>query len=608
MRQVFQRSYKKFFLKESLMKAIRKLMSVAVLLVLAAGAVFVAGCSKQSGGVAEGDAAALSSLPRKETLYINGLLWGAPTHFNPFNVDSSFGITPFTPVSRQLIYETLFIFNLLDAKLYPQLAESYTWNGQNVTVTLNQNVKFNDGQAMTADDVVYTYELQNRYTTSGSAYWSYIDSVRKIDNYTVEIQGKASNFNPKMIETTLCALYIVPKHVWEGIEKQVSGPTGIIQHPNWEPVATGPYKPYTYDDTKVVLIRDDNYWGKIDSKYGKLPAPKYVAHNVYKDNASGDAAFRAGEVDVSQQFISQVWTFGASVETYFPQAPYYFPGVIPSIVFNTTKPGLDDPTVRRAIAMSLDYNMIGQNAMSGYTAAMVPSLMLPVPAEQSLIDAAALAPYQWSGVDVDGANELLDQAGWVRGADGIRAKDGTRLSFRAECPAGWSDWNASLEVVAQVGRQLGMDITTYFPEANVWQSDKDNATFDIIMHSYGGAGPASPWNRAYETMSSVDLPPAGSPNRVGNFGRWSNTRADQIVAQLAAENDPAAMKQLWTELNIIYLQNMPAAGLMYRPVVFHTVNTSVWTGFPKMGDGTNIPPTICMDGYGVNALYQISAK
>jgi peptide/nickel transport system substrate-binding protein len=587
------------------MKMTRKLLAVLLFLILAAGAAFAAGGGQQGGGTA-GGAPVLGSLPRNETLYFNGIHWGAATHFNPFNSDSTFGITPFTALSRQAIYETLFIFNLLDAKMYPQLAESYSWNGQNATVVLNRNVKFSDGKPMTADDVVYTYELQNRYATAGTAYWSYIDSVRKVDDYTVEIRGKASNFNPKQIETSLVALYIVPKHVWEGIEKDNPPPTGIVAYPNWEPVATGPYKPYIHDDTKIVLIRDDNYWGK--TKYGKLPVPKYLAHNIYKDNASGDAAFRAGEVDVSQQFISQVWTFGSSVETFIPQAPYYFPGVIPSIIFNTTKPGLDDPAVRRAIAMSLDYDMIGKNAMSGYTAPMAASLMLPVPAEQALIDTEALKPYQWNGVDVAGANRLLDQAGWVKGADGIRAKGGVRLSFRAECPAGWSDWNASLEVVAQVGRELGMDITTYFPEMNVWVGDMYNAAFDILMYSYGGAGPASPWSRAYQTMSSADIPPPGTPNRIGNFGRWNNARADQIISQIAAETNPATLKQLWTELNIIYLQNMPAAGLMYRPVVFHTVNTSVWTGFPKMGDGTNIPPTICIDGYGINALYRIKAK
>ncbi|GHU25118.1 ABC transporter substrate-binding protein [Spirochaetia bacterium] len=580
----------------------KKLLTLALVLVIGIGSVFANGQ-----GATGADGAQLTSLPRNQTLYFNGLLWGSPTHFNPFNVDSSFGLTPFTPLSRQLIYECLFVYNLLDAKLYPQIADSYQWNGQNVTIKLNPNVKFNNGQALTADDVVYSYELQNRYQTSGTAYWSYIDSVRRIDNLTVEIRGKASNFNPKMIETSLVALYIVPRSVWTEIEKTNPPPTGIVQYPNWVPIGTGPYKPYVYDDTKAVLIRDDNYWGQHSSRYGKLPAPKYVAHNVYKDNASGDAAFRAGEVDVSQQFMASVWTF-QNAETYIPQAPYYFPGVIPMIVFNTQKPGLNDPAVRKAIAMGLDYDMIGKNAMSGYTAQLTPSLMLPVPAEQALIDAAALTQYQWTGVDIAGANRLLDQAGWVRGADGIRAKAGVRLSFRAECPAGWSDWNASLEVVAQVGRSLGMDISTYFPEANVWQADKDTGNFDIIMHSYGGAGPASPWSRAYEAMSSTDIPRVGLPNRIGNFGRWTNDEANRIIAQLASETNDATIKQLWTRLNVIYLQEMPVAGLMYRPVVFHTTNSNVWTGFPKFNDGSNIPPTICSDGYGIRALYNISPK
>jgi peptide/nickel transport system substrate-binding protein len=153
-----------------------------------------------------------------------------------------------------------------------------------------------------------------------------------------------------------------------------------------------------------------------------------------------------------------------------------------------------------------------------------------------------------------------------------------------------------------------MDIQTYFPESSVWQTDKDNCTFDILMDSPGGTGAASPWTRAYAALGSMDLPPAGTPNRVQNYGRWVNQRANEIINQLASESNPAAVKQLWTELNIIYLQEMPTAGLMYRPGVFHTVNTSVWTGFPKLNDGTNIPPTICTNGYGIKALYNIKLK
>jgi peptide/nickel transport system substrate-binding protein len=304
--------------------------------------------------------------------------------------------------------------------------------------------------------------------------------------------------------------------------------------------------------------------------------------------------------------------FNANISTFIPQAPYYFPGVIPMIIFNTKDPRLADPVVRRAIAMVLDYDTIGKNAMSGYTAPVVASLMLPVPAEQALIDVDALKPYQWSGSLtelVTQANKLLDDAGWVRGADGIRAKGGVRLAgIRAECPQGWSDWNASLEVVAQAGKNIGIDIQTYFPISTVWTTDQQNGTFDIIMESPGGIGIASPWNRAYAALSSTDLPPEGTPNAIGNHGRWVNQEANTIISQIASETDAAKLKQLWTRLNIIYLQEMPCAGLMYRPGVFHTVNETVWTGYPKMNDGSGVPPTLCIDGYGIKGLYNLRNK
>jgi peptide/nickel transport system substrate-binding protein len=128
------------------------------------------------------------------------------------------------------------------------------------------------------------------------------------------------------------------------------------------------------------------------------------------------------------------------------------------------------------------------------------------------------------------------------------------------------------------------------------------------MDSPGGAGIASPWTRAYAVMGSMAIPPAGTPNTVQNWGRWVNPRANEIINQLAAETNPATIKSLWTELNIIYLKEMPAAGLMYRPWVFHTVNSSVWTGYPKINDGTNVPPTLLSDGYGIKGLFNIRLK
>jgi peptide/nickel transport system substrate-binding protein len=588
------------------MKILKILILSFLVLMISTGNVFAAGGRQSGTGSAGGGGSPdKDTLPRKETLYYFNQ-WGPITGYNPYGNSNN----SFIAAEVEVVFETLFLYNMLDGKLYPQIGDSYTWNDQNMTVVLNRNVKFSDGQPLTAADVVNSYELQKTYTTGSSGYWSYLDSVTAQDNYTVILKGKASNFNPKYMEASISALPITSKAYWDK-QRLGSEASALLQFAAWDCIGTGPYKPYFNDDTMLIIQRVDTYWGQHPSRYGKLPAPKYIAQNLYKDNAAAASAFQAGMIDVDQQFMPQVWKMwesGAPIETYIPQAPYYFPGVIPMIIFNTTKPGLDDPAVRRAIAMSLDYDLIGANAMSGYTARMVPSLMLPVPAEQALIDPEALRSYQWSGVDLAGANRILDNAGWVRGADGIRAKEGVRLSFQAECPYGWSDWNASLEVVAQSARQLGMDISTYFPEANIWQQDKDNCTFDILMDSPGGTGAASPWTRAYAAMGSMDLPPAGTPNRVQNYGRWVNQEANQIINQLASETDAAKVRQLWTRLNIIYLQEMPTAGLMYRPGVFHTVNTSVWTGFPKINDGTNIPPTICTNGYGVKALYNLRAK
>jgi peptide/nickel transport system substrate-binding protein len=581
------------------MKNVRNLVVFMLVLMVTAATVF---------GQAKKGVVTAYNLPRNETLYFNGIQWGAPRGNSPYaNNNNGFAENG----HRQLQYETLFIYNLLDGKLYPQIGDKYTWSGQTLTVELNKNVKFSDGTPLTAADVVYCFDLAKKYSIGNSGYWTYLDSVTASGNYTVVFKGKADNFNMKQMEQAISEFSITSRAYWE--RKLASGelgtrPSDLINFMGWDCVGTGPYMLFYYDETKLVGIRNDDYWGKHSSRYKKLPAPKYIAHNSYKDNATGDEAFRRGEVDMSQQFIAQVWKMwegGAKVETFISQAPYYMPGVIPSIIFNTTKPGLNDKVVRKAIAMVLDYDMIGTNAMSGYTAKKQASMMLPLPAEQALIDLNALKEYQWEGIDVTGANRILDQAGWVRGTDGIRAKGGVKLSFKVECPYGWSDWNASLEVVAQAGRQIGMDITTYFPEAGVWSDDRLNGNFDIIMDSPGGQGISSPWSRAYAMMYSKYLPPRGTPNAIGNYGRYSNARADAIIDEIPNTTDAAKLKALWTELNQIYLDEMPCAGLMYRPWLFHTVNTSVWTGFPKLGDKTNVPPTIMANGYGIVGLYNL---
>jgi len=544
--------------------------------------------------------------PRNETLYINGLQWGPPTNFNLLSGNPAFPVNYGN--SRELVYETLFMVNQLDGGLEPLLGKSYEWTDETtLRIQLNADAKWSDGTAFTADDVVYTYELGKKYDINWSSFWTYISEVKADGAQAVEIKLNPDNPNKLTVLDSIELIPMLPKHIWEEIEKKNNNDlTAIRKEVNDNPVGTGAYKLHFYNDQKITIVRDDNYWGQ--KLFGKLPAPKYITHVIYKDNAAGDLAFKSGQVDVSQQFIPQVWKMwegGAAVKTYLKDAPYYLPGSMPSIFFNLSKAGLDNADVRRAIAMSINYDKISELAMSGYSAPMQPSLTLNSDAESKYIDQDAIKSLQWT-MDIEGANALLDKIGATKGKDGIRVLNGTRLGpFEVECPYGWSDWNAALEIVAQSAKAIGIEIRTKFPESPVWTNDLQTGKFDIIMNTpAGGVSPSQPWNRAMTIMYSKGVAPMGEM-AFWNWGRYQNDRADAIIEEIPSVSDEAKLKSLYTELNTIWLKDIPSIPLMYRPWVFDTVNESVWKGFPTEGDGTNIPPQISMDGAGIKALYQI---
>ena len=520
-------------------------------------------------------------------------------------------------ISRVLIYETLFMYNMIDGSMHGLLATDYEWNEDQteLTVHMNPDAKWNDGTALTAEDVAYTFDTHVKYSSAtGVDYANYIDSVEAVDEGTVVFHAKCDDagvsINPLKVLEYLPKVYVMQKAYLQTVEERNGSDAEAMKLDKMEDLVTsGPYKPYYDDDQKVVFIRDDNYWGQAESMWGKLPVPKYIAHTIYADNNAGQVALAAGEVDVCQQFITDVQKLWEEQElpimTYMDEAPYGLCTTMPTLWFNLTKPGLDQVEVRKAIAMAIDYDQIIASAMSNQspTFAQVPrSIMNPTEAEQKLIDKDALADLQFNGKDIAGANALLDEAGIVdTDGDGIRDIDGVNLSYKAECPTGWTDWNASLEIVAAAGKEIGIDISTYFPDTNTFYNDMTTFNFDIVMNGTNGASVSNPWGRAMQLLSSSynDL----EINWSGNWGHYENARADELLALIPHETDEAVLKEYYTELSQIYLTDVPSVSLMYRPQLFYAVNESVWTNYPEEGD--EIPPTDCTDGYGVAALYEL---
>lgn len=558
------------------------------------------------------------STPRNETLYFAGQQWGTINDWNPMSANSNNAMAiAQSDISRVLIYETLFMYNMIDGSMHGLLATDYEWNEDQteLTVHMNPDAKWNDGTALTAEDVAYTFDTHVKYSSAtGVDYANYIDSVEAVDEGTVVFHAKCDDagvsINPLKVLEYLPKVYVMQKAYLQTVEERNGSDAEAMKLDKMEDLVTsGPYKPYYDDDQKVVFIRDDNYWGQAESMWGKLPVPKYIAHTIYADNNAGQVALAAGEVDVCQQFITDVQKLWEEQElpimTYMDEAPYGLCTTIPTLWFNITKPGLDQVEVRKAIAMATDYDQIIASAMSNQspTFAQVPrSIMNPTEAEQKLIDKDALADLQFNGKDIAGANALLDEAGIVdTDGDGIRDIDGVNLSYKAECPTGWTDWNASLEIVAAAGKEIGIDISTYFPDTNTFYNDLTTFNFDIAMNGTNGASVSNPWGRAMQLLSSSynDL----EINWSGNWGHYENARADELLALIPHETDEAVLKEYYTELSQIYLTDVPSVSLMYRPQLFYAVNETVWTNYPEEGD--DIPPTDCTDGYGVAALYEL---
>lgn len=578
---------------------------------LAAGAVMVGGVAsacgtaqtgRSAGGGGGGGGKSKGSKTRTgaaaDTFFVAGFQWSPPSSFNPLNAGPSW---PCGENSSQFIYETLVRFNMLDGSLEPGLGKELKQvDKRTIEVPLQDGTKWQDGQDLTANDVKYTFDLAKKVSVGYSSVWQYLQEVKAVDDRTVQFIAKSKPLNPLAIKNAIASTFILPQHIFE---PWVNSGKATSQT-NMKPVGSGPFTLKLADQTQVVLSRVDNYWGK--SVFGTPPMTT-IAHPIFKSNSDGDLQFEGGNIDASQQFTAQIWKMwedkGAPVGTWLKNKPYYLPGSIPLLQFNTTKKGLDNPKVRLAIAYAIDTATIVATAMSSYSDVPQASLILPTGFEKKYFDKAGVDSQGWKYDPAKAKSILENDLGATKGSDGIyKLKDGTRLGpWKLITPTGWTDWNSACEITAKNLKALGIDVSTQFPEADTVTTAVQNGNFDMACWGVSGVSPASPWSRFQDVLDYRIGAPIGK-TAFSNLTRFKDTSVPALLDAAAEATTDAERKTAYSKLDQVIRQNVPVVPLMYRPLEFYEFQTGTWKNFPT-AENPYAPPM--WQGAGIKWLFKV---
>ncbi|WP_425955291.1 ABC transporter substrate-binding protein [Xylanimonas sp. McL0601] len=541
-----------------------------------------------------GDAQSLvGQYPRNETVFTSGAQWGPPSSWNPIP-----GSGDATGV-RGLLYEPLFGFDPQKLELTPWLAESGKWtDADTYTLKLRDGLKWTDGQPLTADDVVFTVELGKKPAIPWSNLWTWLTSVKKVDDTTVTFDFKDPR--PQEFENFLYSRMILPKHVmaaWSDDE--------LLSNPNKNPVGSGAFKYSTHGQDRMVWERNDDWWG-IQGMNMHMPM-KYVVDIVNPSNEVALGLLMQGQLDLSNNFLPGIKQLADSgkVKTYFADAPYMLSANTAMLIPNATKAPGNDPAFRKALANAIDVDTIVSSAYGGIVQKASPVGLLP--AYEKYYDKGVIDELGFS-FDPNKAKQMLADAGY-KDSDGdgfVENKDGSKMDLDLQVPAGWTDWMDASKIIVDSAGKAGIKITGSTPDSNAVDQNRSSGKFDLMLNNWAAIS-NTPWTY-YNYLFHM---PVQDQQLVGNFGRVDSSAAWKDVEALArTQSDDPKFQETMSKLQRESLEQMPMIPLWYNGL-WAQYSEGAWTNWPT-SDGSNTAYPCTWGGYwqlgGLQTLANLKPK
>ena len=519
--------------------------------------VLIAGCGGSSQKSSSANAAETTG-SNSAVLTVESSQQNAITkNFNPFIQSSAAALLGAT----SLIYEPLLQTNAIKpGQYYNWLATGYTWSdgGKSITFTIRPGVKWSDGTPMTAADVAFTFNMLKKYpdvNTTGLA----VKSVSSSGNQVTLHFATPQYAN---LQNIAGQTYIVPQAVWSKV-----GDPGKYADP--DPVGTGPYGVSQFSSQGITLKANPTYWGGKPA-VGTVQFPTYASANTALSALQTDQLHWAGNFIPG---VQQVFVNGHS-----NHHVWFTPIQTNSLMPNLTKFPTNQLAVRKAISMAIDRTALSEQAEGGIEPPVSNASGLTLPIFQQFLHPSVANMTLNAHSDIAGAKQVLQQAGYVMGSDGLfRTKSGQKLSIDITNPSSFSDYATGDQMIAGWLRKAGLDARFVGQSVTAWSSDIASGNFQLTSHwSQTSVSPYQLYNNWLNSALATN-------NAAGNFERLKDPNVDAQLNKLAQANSVSEQQADVAPIEQYVAQNMPIIPTVYG-VVFDEYNTSKFTGWPSETD------------------------
>ena len=443
-------------------------------------------------------------------------------------------------------------------------------DGRAVTWKLKKNVQWHDGKPFTADDVVFNWEYASDPATASVSIGSYKDvRVEKLDSHTVRVHfQKAAPFWADAFVSTRGM--IIPKHLFDAYR----GAKSRDAPANLKPIGTGPYKFVDFKPGDMVR-------GQINTNYHEPNRPYF---DTIEMKGGGDAVSAARAVMQTGEF-DYAWNVQVEDEILLRmekdgkgRADIVAGGNVEFIQLNPTDPWTEvegershaktkhplfsDVAVREAMNMLVDRQAV-QDHIYGRTGVATRNFVNNPQRFRS-------KTVKWE-FSVDKANQVLEAAGWKRGSDGIRAKDGKKLKIVFQTSIN-GPRQKTQAVIKQACQKAGIEVEIKAVTASVFfSSDVGNpdtySKFYCDMQMYTTTMTQPDPEIFMDQYVSWQVATKENKWQGRNIARWLNDEYDKAYRAAQSELDPVKRAALFIRMNDLIIEARTVIPVVFRPRV-----------------------------------------